>query len=78
MARGVNREAKIDLSQYNGKLLLLSAEVDNYWPSKEMCNEIEREAKTGVTHRVLNLTDHHFLENDESIREIIRFLEATR
>jgi esterase/lipase len=73
-----NREAKIDLSQYSGKLLLLSAEVDNYWPSREMCNEIEQDAKIDVTHKILNLSGHHFLEYDESIKEIIDFLEATR
>ena len=68
-------EAKIDLSQYKGKVLLLSAEVDHYWPSKEMCEVIERDAKIDVTHKVLNLEGHHFLEYDESVQEITNFLE---
>lgn len=78
ISKNKNLNAKIDLNQYQGKLLLLSAEVDNYWPSKEMCNVIERDAKIDVTHKVLNLNGHHFLEYDESIKEIVTFLEETR
>ena len=78
ISKNKNLNAKIDLNQYKGRLLLLSAEVDPYWPSKEMCNAIERDAKIDVTHKVLNLNGHHFLEYDESIKEMISFLEETR
>jgi hypothetical protein len=43
-----------------------------------MCNVIERDFKIDVNHKVLNLSGHHFLEYDESINEIIIFLEETR
>jgi hypothetical protein len=74
----MNNEAKIDLSQYKGKLLLLSSVVDNFWPSKEMCDVIVRDYKIDVTHKVLNLTGHYFQDYEESIKETINFLEGTR
>ena len=74
----MDRKARIDLSQYKGKILLLSAEIDNFWPSKEMCRVIEKEPQIDVTHKVLDLKGHHFLEYDESIKEIIGFLGETR
>jgi hypothetical protein len=73
----MNAEARIDLSQYKGKLLLLSAKVDNYWPSKEMSDSIVRDFKIDVVHKVLDLNGHYFQEYDESINETISFLEET-
>jgi hypothetical protein len=78
ISKNKNLKAKINLDQYKGKLLLLSAEVDNYWTSKEMCNVIERDFKIDVTHKVLNINGHYFLEYDESVKEIIDFLEKTK
>jgi dienelactone hydrolase len=78
IAKNKNLKAKIDLDQYKGKLLLLSAEVDNYWPSKEMCNVIERDYKIDVTHKVLNIDGHYFLEYNKSVKEIIDFLKKTK
>jgi hypothetical protein len=78
ISKNRNLKAKINLDQYKGKLLLLSAELDNYWPSKEMCNVIERDFKIDVTHKVLNINGHYYLEYDESVKEIISFLEETK
>jgi hypothetical protein len=78
ISQNMNNEAKIDLSQYKGKLLLLSSDVDNFWPSKEMCDVIVRDYKIDVTHKVLNLTGHYFQDYEESIKETINFLEGTR
>lgn len=77
ISRNMNAEARIDLSQYKGKLLLLSAKVDNYWPSKEMSDSIVRDFKIDVVHKVLDLNGHYFQEYDESINETISFLEET-
>jgi len=74
----IDRKAGIDLRQCKGKILLLSAEIDNFWPSKEMCRVIERKPQIDVTHKILDLKGHHFLEYDESIKEIIGFLDETR
>jgi esterase/lipase len=74
----MNSSAKIDLSNYKGQLLLLSAEADNYWPSKEMSENIMRDFNINVTHTVLNLSGHYFQEYEESIVETIKFLEKTR
>jgi hypothetical protein len=78
ISQNMNNEAKIDLSQYKGKLLLLSSDVDNFWPSKEMCDVIVRDYKIDVTHKVLNLAGHYFQDYEESIKETINFLEGTR
>jgi hypothetical protein len=77
ISQNMNPKAKIDLSRYKGKLLLLSAEVDNYWPSKEMSDMIVKDFKIEVTHKVLDLNGHYFQEYDESIKETISFLEVT-
>jgi hypothetical protein len=78
ISQNKNLHSRIDLNQYKGKLLLLSAEVDNYWPSKQMRNEIARHAKIDVTHKVLNLSGYPFFEYDKSIKEITSLLKETR
>jgi hypothetical protein len=40
-----NTKAEINLNNYQGKLLLLSANKDPFWPSKEMCEHIEKTAR---------------------------------
>jgi uncharacterized protein len=74
----MNAKAVIDLSNFKGKLLLLSAEQDNYWPSKLMCDKIVNNFQIEVMHKVLNLREHYFQEYDEPIKETINFLETTR
>lgn len=69
-----NENAIIKLNNYKGKLLLLSAEVDHYWPSKEMCTSIERNNNNNIKHVVLNLEAHQFLAYDTPSKEIIAFL----
>jgi len=73
----MNAKTIIDLSNFKGRLLLLSAEQDNYWPSKLMCEKIANNFKIDVIHKVLNLREHYFQEYEEPINEIIKFLEAT-
>lgn len=73
----MNAKAVIDLSHFEGKLLLLSAEHDNFWPSKRMCEEIVDRFKIDVEHKALNLREHYFQEYEEPIKETIRFLEST-
>lgn len=67
----------INVDGYKGKILLLSAEHDRYWPSKEMCEVLLRNSGSGsmIEHIVLDLEGHHFLEYEQSINEIVRFLE---
>ncbi len=69
-----NKNAIIKLNNYKGKLLLLSAEIDHYWPSKEMCTLIERNNNNNIKHVVLNLEVHQFLAYNTPSKEIIAFL----
>jgi uncharacterized protein len=64
----------IDLSQFKGRLLLLSSDVDTYWPSKEMSEKMVRDFKIDVVHKVLHAEGHYFQENKDAIRETIQFL----
>jgi hypothetical protein len=74
--RNFRRDAVITLDGYRGKILLLSAENDRYWPSKEMCETLLRNrGGSSIEHIVLDLEGHHFLEYEQSINEIVRFLE---
>lgn len=73
----MNTKAIIDLSNFKGKLLLLSAEQDNYWPSKFMCEKIVNSFNIDVIHKTLNLKEHYFQEYEEPINETINFLETT-
>ena len=72
-----DEKAKIDLRNYKGKLLLLSAEEDNYWPSMAMCNAMVHDFSIDITHIALKQQGHLFLEYEDSVREIIAFLERT-
>ncbi len=68
--------AFIDLREYGGELLLLSAEKDNFWPSKKMSEALLENGPGNVTHKVLDLEGHYFLEYEDSVREIVSFLET--
>ncbi|EQF25454.1 BAAT / Acyl-CoA thioester hydrolase family protein [Clostridioides difficile CD160] len=72
-----NKDALISIEQYNGKILLLSAENDKYWPSKKMSSILVENSikKDNIKHIVLDLEGHYFLEYDKSSQNIITFLK---
>jgi hypothetical protein len=74
--KNFRRDAVINVDGYKEKILLLSAEHDRYWPSKEMCETLLRNSGNGgsMEHIVLDLEGHYFLEYEQSINEIVRFL----
>ncbi|MBX4265082.1 acyl-CoA thioester hydrolase/BAAT C-terminal domain-containing protein [Clostridium estertheticum] len=59
----LNKDALININNYKGKILLLSAENDNYWPSKKMSNMLVKNSnnKENINHIVLELEGHYFL-----------------
>ena len=75
IAENLNEAALIDLSNFKGKLLLLSAENDNYWPSKVMCQTIIDCFNIDVVHKCLNQTGHYFQDYEEPVNETILFLK---
>lgn len=70
-----NKNAIININDFKGKLLLLSAEVDHFWPSKKMCTFIEKSENGNIKHIALNIEGHYFLQYEQSSKEIINFLE---
>lgn len=76
--KNFNPDALIDLDNYKGKVLLISSENDQYWPSKNMCNTLMENSKNkdNIKHVSLNLEDHCFLWYEESVIEIISYLKA--
>ena len=75
IAENKNEAALIDLSDFKGKLLLLSAENDNYWPSKVMCRTIMERFNINAVHKCLNQTGHYFQDYEEPVNETILFLK---
>jgi hypothetical protein len=73
--KNFKESALIDLKNYKGKILLLSAENDNYWPSKMMCEIIMQKFNINAEHKCLNQTGHYFQEYEEPINETINFLK---
>ncbi|MBW9154051.1 acyl-CoA thioester hydrolase/BAAT C-terminal domain-containing protein [Clostridium estertheticum] len=73
----LNKDALININNYKGKILLLSAENDNYWPSKKMSNILVKNSnnKDNINHIVLELEGHYFLKYKQSVNEIINFLK---
>ena len=74
-----NREAEINLDSYAGKLLLISTEdeKDNYWSSKEMCNNIERRGKAqgkDFRHILINIPHEKMYFDDQVCQKIGTFL----
>lgn len=75
--KNFNRDASIDIDNYKGKILLLSAENDKYWPSKKMSNILVENSKNknNINHITLDLEGHYFLDYEQSVNEIINFLK---
>ncbi len=71
-----NQQALIHLDSFKGSLLLLSAEMDHFWPSKAMCAFLKDNACNKIKHITLNMKGHYFLEYQESGKEMIAFLNA--
>ena len=71
------KDAEINIDNYNGNILLLSAENDPYWPSKKMSKKLfdNCKDKSKVYHITLNLNGHRYLDFPESTKEILRFLK---
>ncbi|MDP4178032.1 MAG: acyl-CoA thioester hydrolase/BAAT C-terminal domain-containing protein [Bacillota bacterium] len=76
--KNFNSDALINLDSYKGKVLLISSENDQYWPSKNMCDTLLENSKNkdNIKHVSLNLEGHYFLWYEESVREIISYLKA--
>lgn len=76
--RYYDEKALINMDNYTGKILLLSAENDAYWPSKKMSDILIQNSKNkeNISHTCLNLEGHYFLNYVESVREIINSLKA--
>ncbi|WP_250675517.1 acyl-CoA thioester hydrolase/BAAT C-terminal domain-containing protein (plasmid) [Paraclostridium ghonii] len=75
--KNFNKEAVINVDNYKGKILLLSSENDKYWPSKNMSNILIENSKNknNIDHITLDLEGHYFLNYNQSVDEIINFLE---
>jgi len=75
--KNFNRDALINIDNYKGKILLLSAENDKYWPSKKMSNILVENSKNknNINHITLDLEGHYFLNYEQSVNEIINFLK---
>jgi len=69
-----NKDAEIDIQNYKGKVLLLSAEHDPYWPSKNMSAKLYESNKEKVQHKTLDLNGHRYFCFPESAKEILEFL----
>jgi dienelactone hydrolase len=76
--KNYNKDALINIDSYKGKILLLSAENDKYWPSKKMSNILveNNKNKNNINHITLDLEGHYFLNYDQSVNEIINFLKT--
>ncbi|MBF7807877.1 acyl-CoA thioester hydrolase/BAAT C-terminal domain-containing protein [Clostridium beijerinckii] len=70
-----NKNALIKVDQYKGRLLLISTEKDHYWPSKGMCEFIEKSRKGYTKHIVFNCDGDQLLKYKEPSMEIMDFLE---
>lgn len=77
IANNFNKDALINIDNYKGKILLLSAENDKYWPSKKMSNILVENIKNknNINHIPLNLKGHYFLDYEQSVNEIINYLK---
>ena len=71
------KEAEINVDNYKGKILMLSAENDNYWPSKNMSQRLIENSKNkdNMKHVCLDLEGHCYLKYDESVDEIINYVK---
>ncbi len=71
-----NQQALIHLDHFKGSLLLLSAETDHFWPSKAMCAFLKDNPGNKIKHITLNINGHHFLQYQESGKEMMGFLNV--
>lgn len=72
-----NNKGSINIKNYTGKLLLISAENDKYWPSKDMSNCLEKSGnRNNIRHIVLDVEGHYLLEYEKSGTEILKYLES--
>lgn len=71
-----NNDSVINVDNYKGNILLISAEHDPYWPSKKMSNILAENCKTKgkIKHITLNLNGHYYLNYPESTEEILKFI----
>lgn len=78
--KNYNEDALININNYKGKILFLSAENDKYWPSKKMSNILIENSKNNnnMTHISLNLEGHYFLNYEQSVNEIINYLKENK
>ncbi|MTK10895.1 MAG: acyl-CoA thioester hydrolase [Clostridiaceae bacterium] len=78
--RNFNRDAIINMDSYKGKVFLLSAENDSYWPSKKMSNTLIENSKNknNLSHITLDVEGHYLLSYKESVDEIINYLEKNK
>lgn len=76
--KNFNKDALINIDNYKGKILFLSAENDKYWPSKKMSNILVENSKkkNNISHISLDLEGHYFLNYEQSVNEIISYLNA--
>jgi dienelactone hydrolase len=76
--KNYNKDALINMYNYKGKILLLSAENDKYWPSKKMSNILVQNSKNkdNIKHIALDLEGHYFLNYEQSVNEIINYLKT--
>lgn len=72
-----NEDAVINVDDYKGRIFLISAEHDPYWPSKDMSNKIIENCrnKNKISHISLNLNGHRYLDFKESTHEILKYLD---
>lgn len=75
--KNFNKDAVINIDNYKGKVFFISAEKDNYWPSKKMSNTLIKN-KNNLSHITLDVEGHYLLRYKESVNEIINYLEKNR
>lgn len=71
-----NKDACINVDDYNGTILLISAEHDPYWPSKMMSNTLVQNCRNNdrINHMTLDLEGHRYLDYPESTAEILKYI----
>ena len=78
--KNFDKEAIISTDSYKGKILLISAENDKYWPSKKMSENLVEHSKNknSISHVCLNIDGHYFLSYKESVDEMIKYLQTNK
>ncbi|MDF2885146.1 MAG: acyl-CoA thioester hydrolase [Clostridiaceae bacterium] len=78
--KNYNKDAMINIDNYKGKVLFISAEKDCYWPSKKMSDLLIENSnnKNKMRHISLDVEGHYLLKYEESVNEIISYLENNK